>query len=164
MANKTSITKAEEEAAPAMTGATRDTLCRVVAQELQTSITSSKLYVNAVLNSIVTVVLAQGDSDKPKLSISDFGTFNVKKVASKAGRNPMTGEAITCAPTVRITFKPSSAVKDKVITAVWAGKSRAVAVATKSAVPAIHRQAQDTVKPRAQVPVAKGGALSSPKG
>ena len=82
------------------------------------------------------------------LSISDFGTFNVKKVASKAGRNPMTGEAITCAPTVRITFKPSSAVKDKVITAVWAGKSRAVAVPAKAAVPAI--------KPRAQAPVMKG--------
>ena len=134
--------------APAMTGATRDTLCRVVAQELATSVVQAKLMVNAVLNSIVTVVLAQGDSDKPKLSISEFGTFNVKKVASKAGRNPMTGEAITCAPTVRITFKPSSAVKDKVITAVWAGKSRAVAVPAKAAVPAI--------KPRAQAPVAKG--------
>jgi hypothetical protein len=39
-------------------------------------------------------------------------------------------------------------VKDKVITAVWAGKSRAVAVPAKSAVPAI--------KPRAQAPVMKG--------
>jgi len=135
-------------AAPAMTGATRDTLCRVVAQELATSVVQAKLMVNAVLNSIVTVVLAQGDSDKPKLTISEFGTFNVKKVASKAGRNPMTGEAITCAPTVRITFKPSSAVKDKVITAVWAGKSRAVAVPAKAAVPAI--------KPRAQAPATKG--------
>jgi len=152
MANKTSITKAEEAAAPTMTGASKDTLCRVVAGELQTSITNAKLYVNAVLNSIVTVVLAQGDSDKPKLSISDFGTFNVKKVASKAGRNPMTGEAITCAPTVRITFKPSSAVKDKVITAVWAGKSRAVAIPAKATVPAT----QGTVKPRAQAPARKG--------
>ncbi|MEN6421224.1 MAG: HU family DNA-binding protein [Smithella sp.] len=147
MANKKSITKAEEAAAPTMTGASKDTLCRVVAGELETSVVQAKLMVNAVLNSIVTVVLAQGDSDKPKLSISDFGTFNVKKVASKAGRNPMTGEAITCAPTVRITFKPSSAVKDKVITAVWAGKSRAVAIPAKAAVTAI--------KPRAQAPAKK---------
>jgi nucleoid DNA-binding protein len=64
-------------AAPTMTGASKDTLCRVVAQELATSVVQAKLMVNAVLNSIVTVVLAQGVSDKPKLSISDFGTFNV---------------------------------------------------------------------------------------
>jgi len=54
----------------------------------------------------------------------------------------MTGAIITCAPTVRITFKPSSTLKDKMITAAWAGKSRAVAA--------------PAVKPRAQAPAKKG--------
>jgi nucleoid DNA-binding protein len=149
MANKT--TKAEVaamETAPTMTGASKDTLCRVTAGALATSIANAKTQVNAVLESIVTIILAQGDSDKPKLSISDFGTFSVKKVPAKAGRNPKTGEAITCSPTVRMTFKPSSTVKDKVIAAVWAGKSQAVAVPAS----------------KAQAPAKKGDALSLPKG
>jgi nucleoid DNA-binding protein len=149
MTNKT--TKAEVaamETAPTMTGASKDTLCRVTAGALATSIANAKTQVNAVLESIVTIILAQGDSDKPKLSISDFGTFSVKKVPAKAGRNPKTGEAITCSPTVRMTFKPSSTVKDKVIAAVWAGKSRAVAVPAS----------------KAQAPAKKGDALSLPKG
>lgn len=136
------------EAAPTMTGASKDTLCRVTAGALATSITNAKAQVNAVLESIVTIILAQGDSDKPKLSISDFGTFSVKKVPAKAGRNPKTGEAITCSPTVRMTFKPSATVKDKVIAAVWAGKSRAVAVPAS----------------RAQAPEKKGGAPSTGSG
>jgi DNA-binding protein HU-beta len=147
--------KKSEAAAPTMTGGSRDTLYRVVAGELNTSITQAKEYVNAVLNSIVTILLAQGDSDKPKLAISDFGTFNVKKVASRPGRNPITGEAVTCAPTVRISFKPSSTVKDKVITAVWAGKSRAVAVPAKTA-PKAAVPAAPAIKPRAHAPVKKG--------
>jgi DNA-binding protein HU-beta len=121
------IKKSEEVAAPETTGSTKDTISRVVAGSLETSVTQAKVMVTAVLEAIVTIMLAQGNNEKPKLSISDFGIFNVKKVSSKPGRNPLTGAAITCAPSVRITFKPSSSLKDKMIAAAWAGKSRAVA-------------------------------------
>ena len=156
MISKSAETQAvETEAVPTMTGASKDTLSRVVAGALETSITNAKTQVNAVLESIVTIILAQGDSDKPKITLADFGTFSVKKVASKAGRNPKTGEAITCSPTVRITFKPSSTVKDKVIAAVWAGKSRAVAVPAKAQA-TTNKVMVSSSNQRAQAPAKKG--------
>lgn len=162
MTNKsTEAEAAAMETAPTMTGASKDTLCRVTAGALATSIANAKTQVNAVLESIVTIILAQGDSDKPKITLADFGTFSVKKVASKAGRNPKTGEAITCSPTVRITFKASATVKDKVIAAVWAGKSRAVAVPVSRAQAPVKK----TVKKKGDAPsTGSGRSLSSSKG
>ena len=142
MAQAKAVNKAEVAAAPETTGSTKDTINRVGAGSLKTSVAQAKLMVTAVLEAIVDIMLSQGNNENPKLAISDFGSFKIKKVPSKQGRNPMTGAIITCAPTVRITFKPSSTLKDKMITAAWAGKSRAVAA------PAI--------KPRAQAPAKKG--------
>ena len=116
-----------------MVGAGKDVLYRVVASGSKTSIVQAKANVNAVLGAIVSILLAQGKGAMPKLSLSEFGTFSAKRVPTRQGRNPQTGKTITCPPTARIMFKASSVVKDKIVTALWAGKSRAVPIATPEA-------------------------------
>jgi len=129
----------EVSAAPAMVtasemiGAGKDVLYRLVASESGTSLIQAKANVNVVLGAIVNILLAQGKGDKPKLSLSEFGTFSAKRVPTRQGRNPQTGKTITCPPSARIMFKASSVLKDQMVTALWAGKSRAVVIAKPEA-------------------------------
>lgn len=46
-----------------------------------------------------------------KLAWSGFGTFTVKTVAARTGRNPQTGEAIQIAESKRVNFKPTTELK-----------------------------------------------------
>ena len=136
--------------APEMIGAGKDVLYRLVASESGTSLIQAKANVNAVLGAIVNILLAQGKGDKPKLSLSEFGTFSAKKIPTRQGRNPKTGEILTCQPSARIMFKASSVLKDQMVTALWAGKSRAVAIAKPVA------KAAHISMPQAPVHKAKG--------
>ena len=54
--------------------------------------------------------LAKGD----KVQLIGFGTFEVKDVAAREGRNPKTGEAITIEASKRPGFSASKALKDLV--------------------------------------------------
>lgn len=49
-----------------------------------------------------------------KLKISGFGNFEVKQKASRRGRDPQTGEAITINARRVLTFKPSSLLRDAI--------------------------------------------------
>lgn len=62
--------------------------------------------VAAVLDSI-----AAGVKKHKKVQIIGFGTFEVKKRASRTGRNPKTGEAMKIGPSKSVGFKPSSTLK-----------------------------------------------------
>lgn len=53
-------------------------------------------------------VLSDGDSIK----VPGFGSFSVKHVAQRVGRNPKTGEPITISAHKKLAFTQSSAIKD----------------------------------------------------
>ncbi len=52
--------------------------------------------------------LAQGD----KISVPNFGTFQVTERPARQGRNPATGEAITISASKSVRFKPSKTLKE----------------------------------------------------
>ncbi|WP_029896856.1 HU family DNA-binding protein [Desulfohalovibrio reitneri] len=51
--------------------------------------------------------LAKGD----KVTLTDFGTFEVKQRAGRTGRNPQTGEAVEIAPKRVVTFRPGKGLR-----------------------------------------------------
>ena len=65
--------------------------------------------VNAVFGAI-TNALKDGD----KVQLIGFGTFEVKNVAAREGRNPQTGETIKIAASKKPSFSASKALKDSV--------------------------------------------------
>ena len=52
--------------------------------------------------------------DGGKVSITDFGIFEVQRKPERVGRNPKTGEAITIAAHKAVKFKAGKALKDAV--------------------------------------------------
>lgn len=61
--------------------------------------------VEAIVNTIlgrISDVLAVGD----RVELRGFGAFTVKSRAARAGRNPKTGEAVTVADKLVLSFKP----------------------------------------------------------
>lgn len=47
------------------------------------------------------------------VQIAGFGSFKVKKIAARTGRNPQTGAAVKIAACKRPAFAPSKTLKDK---------------------------------------------------
>ncbi|MCL5962084.1 MAG: HU family DNA-binding protein [Chloroflexi bacterium] len=45
-----------------------------------------------------------------KVSLSGFGTFEVRRRGEKQGRNPRTGETLKIAPRMVVVFKPSASL------------------------------------------------------
>lgn len=45
------------------------------------------------------------------VAIFEFGTFTIKDVPGREGRNPASGEKIDIAPCCKVSFKPSSGMK-----------------------------------------------------
>ncbi|RPJ35468.1 MAG: HU family DNA-binding protein [Verrucomicrobiaceae bacterium] len=67
---------------------------------------SAEEALSSVLDSIAAGVKKDG-----KVQIIGFGTFEVKKRASRTGRNPKTGESMTIAASKSVGFKASAALK-----------------------------------------------------
>ena len=63
--------------------------------------------VNAVI-----AALGKAMPEGEKISISGFGTFEVRERAERQGINPRTREPITIAASKSIVFKPGKALKD----------------------------------------------------
>lgn len=49
-----------------------------------------------------------------KIKIAGFGNFEVKRKATRRGRNPQTGEALTIQSRRVLTFKPSAVLKNAI--------------------------------------------------
>ena len=58
--------------------------------------------------------IAIGLKHQEKVSLVGFGTFSVKTRASRSGRNPKTGEAITIPASRSVNFKAGKALKNSV--------------------------------------------------
>ena len=84
-------------------------LINVVAQEAEISKKAAEAAVNATFDAIAGALKA-GD----KVQLIGFGTFEVKDVAAREGRNPKTGETIKIAAAKKPAFSASKVLKDQV--------------------------------------------------
>ena len=84
-------------------------LVNVVAAETNLSKKQAEEAVNATLSAIANA-LKDGD----KVQLIGFGTFEVKDVAAREGRNPKTGEVIKIDACKKPSFSASKALKDSV--------------------------------------------------
>ena len=88
---------------------TKVDLVNVVVAESGLKKKDAEAAVNAVFSAI-TNALKDGD----KVQLLGFGTFEVKAVAEREGRNPKTGETITIPASKKPSFSASKALKDSV--------------------------------------------------
>lgn len=84
-------------------------LVNVIAQETDVKKKDVETVVNATFDAII-AALKEGD----KVQLIGFGTFEVKDVAEKEGRNPRTGETIKIAASKKPAFSASKVLKDSV--------------------------------------------------
>ena len=84
-------------------------LVNVVAAETKVAKKDVDAVVSATINAISSA-LKEGD----KVQLIGFGTFEVKEVAEREGRNPKTGETIKIAATKKPAFSASKVLKDEV--------------------------------------------------
>ena len=84
-------------------------LINVVASESGLNKKQAEAAVNATIDAIANALKA-GD----KVQLIGFGTFEVKNVAAREGRNPQTGETIKIAASKKPSFSASKALKDSV--------------------------------------------------
>lgn len=71
----------------------------------------SKKDCEAVLNSFVNVV-SNELSNKGKVQLVGFGTFETRERAARTGKNPQTGEELKIAACTAPAFKAGKALKD----------------------------------------------------
>ena len=84
-------------------------LVNVVAAETKVAKKDVDAVVSATINAIASA-LKEGD----KVQLIGFGTFEVKTVAEREGRNPKTGETIKIAAAKKPAFSASKVLKDQV--------------------------------------------------
>ena len=84
-------------------------LINVVADETKLA----KKDVEAVINATVAAISA-ALKDGDKVQLIGFGTFEVKEVAAREGRNPRTGESIKIDAAKKPAFSASKVLKDSV--------------------------------------------------
>ncbi len=84
-------------------------LVNVVAAETNLNKKQAEEAVNATLAAIANA-LKSGD----KVQLIGFGTFEVKDVAAREGRNPKTGEVIKIDACKKPSFSASKVLKDQV--------------------------------------------------
>lgn len=84
-------------------------LVNVVADAAELTKKQAEVAVNSVLSAI-----ADALKDGDKVQLIGFGTFEVKDVAEREGRNPKTGETITIPASKKPAFSASKALRDAV--------------------------------------------------
>ena len=73
----------------------------------------SKKDVDAVIAATIKAI-TDALKENDKVQLIGFGTFEVKTVAEREGRNPKTGETITIAAAKKPVFSASKVLKDEV--------------------------------------------------
>lgn len=84
-------------------------LVEAVAQKSGLNKKEAEAAINA-MTAAITDALKAGD----KVQLVGFGTFEVKALAERTGRNPKTGEAMTIAASKKPAFAAGKALKDAV--------------------------------------------------
>ncbi|MCY4656180.1 MAG: HU family DNA-binding protein [Gammaproteobacteria bacterium] len=81
-------------------------------REMSTAANISQADAGSALNALIGAIsdaLANGD----RVSIPDFGSFEVRHRGARSGRNPQTGEAIEIKASKNAAFKAGKALKTK---------------------------------------------------
>ncbi len=86
---------------------TKTDLIAQVAANTEMSKKSAEAAVNAMFDA-----LGKAMTDGEKITISGFGTFEIRERAERQGINPRTREPITIAASRNIVFKLGKALKD----------------------------------------------------
>lgn len=86
---------------------TKTDLIAQVAANTEMSKKGAEVAVNAMFDAL-SKAMAEGE----KISISGFGTFEVRERAARQGINPRTRETITIEASRNVVFKPGKALKD----------------------------------------------------
>lgn len=84
-------------------------LVNAVAEKAEMTKKDSKVAVDAVLESILEGLVADG-----KVALTNFGGFEVTKRAARKGRNPQTGEELDIPAKLVPKFKASKNMKERV--------------------------------------------------
>ena len=84
-------------------------LVNVIAAEAELTKKQAEAALNATIEAVASA-LKNGD----KVQLIGFGTFEVKEVAEREGRNPKTGETIKIAAAKKPAFSASKVLKDQV--------------------------------------------------
>ena len=84
-------------------------LANIIAEQTQSTKKAAKETVQLVLDTVA-AQLAAGNT----VRLSGFGTFEVKDVEARKGRNPSTGATIVIAARNAPVFKAGKTLKDKV--------------------------------------------------
>ncbi len=69
--------------------------------------------VKAVINATFSAV-SNALKEEDKVQLLGFGTFDVKKVDAREGRNPKTGESINIDAHKKVSFTPAQSLKDHI--------------------------------------------------
>ena len=93
---------------------TKTDLIAQVAANTEMSKKNAEQAVNAMFEAL-SKAMAEGE----KITISGFGTFEVRERAERQGINPRTREPITIAASRSIVFKPGKSLKDTLYEAVF---------------------------------------------
>lgn len=88
---------------------TKEQIVAKIAQEAGISKKAATVSLNTFVDS-VTAELKKGG----RVPIVGFGSFEVRKVKARLGRNPQTGETLKIAAAKRPVFKAGKALKDAV--------------------------------------------------
>lgn len=94
-------------------------IAKVAKETAQTQDTTAKV-VNAVIDSIV-AALKGGD----KVTLTGFGTFEVRKTAARVGTNPATRQKIQIPAGKRVSFSAGAVLKKEVTGKAEGGKKSA---------------------------------------
>ena len=85
-----------------------------VANRLESSKVTAGYAIEAVFDGIADFLSTNvGESDRD-VQLKGFGTFSVRQMPARKGRNPKTGEEITIPPTRKLTFRPSNELKKRI--------------------------------------------------
>ena len=130
-ATAVTATEATEEATEdSKPDSSKAILVKLIAHAGGVSLVAAREQLSNVLTAIEDAIIMHG-----RLSIVGLGTFRVKEVAARTGRNPSTGEAISIPKSARISFKAGKAIKAKLITAACGSQeARAKAITDHQAV------------------------------
>lgn len=88
---------------------TRDQLAARLAEQFSLKKSDAKLFVIGTFD-----IIAQELSDGEKVTISDFGNFQLRQTKARMGRNPATGETIKIPAKRKLVWRPAKALKDSV--------------------------------------------------
>lgn len=90
-----------------MAGKTKTDLVEEIAQETNLTKAKAKEAVDALLES-----LSRELSSGSKVTLTGFGTFQVKEQKSKRGRNPQTGAVMTIPAKNVVKFNPGKSLRN----------------------------------------------------